>query len=91
MVKGRTNGANWLRVVTPYPLGTQSGPLRLPYAPLMVALWLPYGSLTPPVWLPYGSRMVPFRPPLGCANVARPRDDVPWLFNDFQWFPLILH
>ena len=35
--------ANWLRVVTPYPLGTQSGPLRPPYAPLMVALWLPYG------------------------------------------------
>ena len=35
VVKGTTTGSNWLRVVTPYPLGTQSGPLRFPYAPLM--------------------------------------------------------
>ena len=64
LVKGMTTVANWLRVVTPYPLGTQSGPLRLPY-----------GSLMPPFWLPYAPLLVPFRPPLGCANVARPRDD----------------
>ena len=44
VVKGRTTGANWLRVVTPYPLGTQSGPLTFPYGCLMVALWFPYGS-----------------------------------------------
>ena len=41
----KATGANWLRVVTPYPLGTQSGPFRFPYAPLMVPLWLPYAPL----------------------------------------------
>ena len=48
-----------------------------PYALLMLALWSPYGPLPPPL-------MVPFRPPLGCANVARPRDD-------FHCFPMIVN
>ena len=60
LVKGMTTGANWLRVVTPYPLGTQSGPLRLPYAPLMVALCPPYVACL----------MVPLRPPYGCPPYA---------------------
>ena len=87
--------ANWFRVVTAYPLGTQSGPLTFPD-----------GSPMDPLWLPYGSLMVRL---YGCANVARPRGDFQWfsmifigfhwfwlnlmnismLFNGFQWFWLI--
>ena len=76
LVKGMTTVANLLRVVTTYPLGTQSGPLWfpygcltpplwLPYAPLMVALHPPYGCLTPPLWLPYAPLMVVLWSPYG--------------------------
>ena len=61
VVKGRTTGANWLRVVTPYPLGTQSGPLRLPYGSLMVGLWLAYAPLMVGLRPPYGPLPPPFR------------------------------
>ena len=63
VIKGTTTGANWLRVVTPYPLGTQSGPLRLPYGCLMVALWFTYGCLMVPLRLPY-------TPPLQVAQTS---------------------
>ena len=45
VVKGTTTGAIWLRVVTPYPLGTPSGPSTFPYGSLMVPLRPPYGPL----------------------------------------------
>ena len=41
------------QAVTPYPMGTQSGPLRPPYGSLMVALWFPHGCLMVPFWSPY--------------------------------------
>ena len=64
VIKGTTTGANWLRVVTPYPLGTQSGPLRLPYGCLMPPLCPPYGCLLVALRPPYAPLMVPFRPPV---------------------------
>ena len=57
------------------PLVKGSNPLPPgdPIWALKVALWLPYAP-------PYAPRMVafwlPYAPPLGCANVARPRDDL---------------
>ena len=59
LVKGMTTVANWLRVVTLFPLGTQSGPLRPPYGSLTAPSWFPYGSHMIPLWLPFGSLTPP--------------------------------
>ena len=57
-VKGMTTVAKLSRVVTPYPVGTQAGPLRPPYGCLRVALRPPYGCLMVALWLPYAPLMV---------------------------------
>ena len=57
----------------------------------MVGLWFAYGWLMVGLCPPYAPLMVPFSPPLGCANVARPRDDFPWIVYAFHWFSMVVH
>ena len=97
VVKGRTD--HWSQLVkgsNPLPPGDPiwalKVPLWFPYGPLMVPLWLPYGPLMVALWLPYAPLSPPLRPPLGCANVARPRDDFhgfSLVFNGFHNFSMI--
>ena len=77
LVKGMTTVANWFRVVTPYPLGTQSGPLAFPYGCLMVA----YGSLMVRLWLRKR------RPAKGRFSLIF--NDFKLIFIDFQWFSMV--